>query len=104
MDSKITVSDLREYISENNSHFTEDDSLGDIHQDWFNEALDTEFFSGEELADKWNVQKNEYATRSEFVADMFREHVSDEVIDLMPHEQRDLFVKIHVGILSDRLD
>lgn len=104
MGSTVTVSDLREYISEKNSHFTEDDSLEEIHQDWFNEALDTEFFSGDELADMWNDQENEYATRSEFVADMFQEHVSDEVIDLMPHEQRDLFVKIHVGILSDRLD
>jgi len=107
--SQVTVSDLREYLQEENPRFDEDTSLEDIHPDWFTQALDTVFgqkdgLDMDELAEQWETEaSDEYVTKSAFIATLFRERVSEEVIQMMSESERDLFVKIHVEVLEETI-
>jgi hypothetical protein len=108
--TQVTVEDLREYMLENNPHFEEGDNIEDQHSDWFSEAIDTKF--GEidglglrELARQWTEEaSDEYVTKSAFVADLFSEHISSDVIEMMSEEEKDLFIHIHVDSIQEIID
>lgn len=108
--SQVTVEDIREYMLENNPHFTKEEDIEDQHPDWFAEAIDTKF--GEidglglrELARKWvDEASDEYVTKSAFMADLFSDNISSDVIELMSEEEKDLFIHIHVESLQEVID